>query len=285
MDLTSQIAEAINAWFAGLASQLLGPALAAAGQLMFQTPAFDTVPEVERAWSIVRNTADALFVLALLAVGFLVMASGTLDSRYTAKVLVPRVVLAAVLANTSLAICGALISLNNGLVQGLLGPDPAATTLGELSSLMASGVGVGQVVSVVVALVAAVLAVMLAALYIGRDIVLLLATVLAPLALAAYALPQTDEIARTWWRVYCALLFVQVVQAILVQLGLELMRHTDWLGAPLSDLTSGLLLVTLLFLLFKLPFAAYQWAFRQSFGRGPAGQAVFVVARAARVPV
>lgn len=38
MDLTSQIGEAINAWLRGLAAQLLGPALDAAGQLLFQTP-------------------------------------------------------------------------------------------------------------------------------------------------------------------------------------------------------------------------------------------------------
>lgn len=284
MDLTAQIAEAINAWFAGLATQLLRPALAAAGQLMFQTPAFDSLPEIEQAWSVVRNTADALFVLALLAVGVLVMASGTVDSRYTAKLLVPRVALAAVVANASLTICGALIRLNNGLVQGLLGADPAATALGQLASMVTDGPMANQVVGVVMALAAAVLAVMLVALYIGRDLVLLLATVLAPLALATYALPQTDEIARIWWRVYSALLFVQVIQAVLVQIGMELLRHTDWLGGPLSDLTLGLVLVTLLVLMFKLPFAAYQWAFRQPFRHGPAGQGVFVVARAARIP-
>jgi len=68
-----------------------------------------------------------------------------------------------------------------------------------------------------VGLAAAVLAILLVALYIGRDVVLLVATVLSPLALATYALPQTDEIARIWWRVFSALLFVQVIQAILVE--------------------------------------------------------------------
>lgn len=285
MDLTAQIAEAINGWLGGIASQLLGPALAAAGQLMFQTPAFDTIPEIERAWSVVRNAADALFVLALLTIGVLVMASGTLDSRYTAKLLLPRAVLAAVLANASLTICGLLIGLNNGVVQGLLGTDPGATAFAELATVVTGGAVANQVVGIVVSLAAAVLAVMLVALYVGRDLVLLLATVLAPLALATYALPQTDDIARTWWRIYSALLFVQVIQAVLVQIGIELLRHTEWLGGPLSDLTSGLLLVTLLFVMFKLPFAAYQWAFRQPFGRGPAGRTVLVLARAARVPV
>ncbi len=75
------------------------------------------------------------------------------------------------------------------------------------------------------------------------------------------------RIARLWWRVCSALLFVQVVQAVLIQIGVELLRHTDWLGGATSDLVSGLLLVTLLYLLVKLPFAAYQWAFRQQLGQ------------------
>jgi hypothetical protein len=69
--------------------------------------------------------------------------------------------------------------------------------------------------------------------------------------------------------VFTALVFVQLVQAVLVRVGLELLRHTDWLGGPISDLTSGLLLVTLLYLLFKLPFAAYHWALRQPIRLSP----------------
>ena len=112
-------------------------------------------------------------------------------------------------------------------------------------------------------------------------------SIMSPLALATYALPQTDEIARTWWRVFSALLFVQVVQALLVEIGIELLHHTDWLGGPMSDLVSGLVLVTLLFLLFKLPFAAYHWAFHHPLSHSPVVQgavsATKVVVTAAKV--
>ena len=59
------------------------------------------------------------------------------------------------------------------------------------------------------------------------------------------------------------------LEAILVELGLELLRHTDWLGGPTSDFVSGLVLITLLFLLFKIPFAAYHWAFRHPLSGAP----------------
>ena len=122
------------------------------------------------------------------------------------------------------------------------------------------------------------LAILLVALYVARDLVLLLMTVVAPLALATYSFPQTDEVARLWWRAFSALLFVQVVQALLIGVGVELLRHTDWLG-PVSELTSGLVLLTLLYLLFKLPFAAYQWAFRHPIHQSPAVRPLVLAAR------
>jgi hypothetical protein len=279
MDVTSQVIDAINGWLQSLAAHLLQPAIAAAGQLLFQTPTYDSIPEVGRAWALVRDVTDGLFVLALLAAGVMVMASGTLESRYSAKALIPRIVLAAIVANASLALCGGLIKLDNALINGVVGPDPGTTTFGQLATMVQGSHAADQVVGSLVGLAAAVLAILLVALYIGRDVVLLVATVLSPLALATYALPQTDEIARIWWRVFSALLFVQVIQAILVEVGVELLRHTDWLGGPMSDLTSGLVLITLLYLLFKLPFAAYHWAFRHPLSRSRAVQTAVTTAK------
>jgi hypothetical protein len=46
MDITSQVIDAINGWLQSLAAHLLRPALAAAGQLLFQTPASSQNPEL-----------------------------------------------------------------------------------------------------------------------------------------------------------------------------------------------------------------------------------------------
>jgi hypothetical protein len=259
MDLTSQIAEAINAWLRGAASQLLGPALDAAGQLLF-TPAVDALPQVQQTWALARDLADGLFVLAFCAVGVLVMAAGGYDARYNAKILVPRVALAAVMANASLALCGVLIQLDNALVTGLLGVAPGPAILAALGGLIARDGTTVQLVGVATAVAAAVLALLLVAVYIGRGLILVLLACLAPLALASYALPQIDDVARLWWRAFTALLFVQVLQAALVAVAVSLVGATDWLATSGSALASGLLLVVVLYLLFRLPFAAYHWA-------------------------
>jgi len=285
MDLTAQIIEAITAWLGSVATQLLAPALESAGQLVFATPAFDAIPEVGATWSLMRNVTDGLLLLALTAAGVMVMASGAFDSRYTAKVLVPRLALAAVGANASLALCGAMIRLDNALVVSFMGPQPGSAVLGELASMVLSSAGINQIVGIVMSLATAVLAILLVVLYIARDLVLLVLTVLGPLALATYALPQTDELARMWTRVYCALLFVQVIQAVLITIAVQLLRRTDWLGGPVSELTSGLVLLTLLYVLFKLPFAAYQWSFHNSVGRSAPVQSVLVAARSLKAAV
>lgn len=250
MDFTSQVISAIDGWLQNLAQHLLQPALQAAGGLLFQTPQYGSIPEVGHAWGLVRDVADGLVVLAVIAAGVMVMASGAFESRYSAKVLVPRPVLADLTANASLLVCGGLIRLDHALVSGVIGADPGPSTFGALAATIQGPHVADQVVGSLVGLAAAVLAILLVALFISRDLVLLVATVLAPLALATYALPQADDIARLWWRVFGALLFVQVIQAVLVEVGTQLLRHADWLG-PMSDLTSGLVLITLLYLLFK----------------------------------
>ena len=265
MDLTAQVIEAINAWMLHLATQLLGPALASADLLLFQTPAFAELPAVAETWALVRDIADSLFVLALLGAGLLLMA-GAGDARYAAKLLIPRLVLAGLASNMSLALCGALIRLNDALVVGLLGPTPGPTLLGVIGEKVASGAATDQLIGALVAIASAVLALLLVALAIGRDLVLLVATVVAPLALATYALPQLEELARSWWRIYAAVLFVQVIQALLLALGAALIAHTEWLGGPASALTAGLVLVTVLYLLFQLPFAAFRFAVGRELG-------------------
>ena len=48
MDLTAQVVAAINAFLANASAQLLAPALSALGTLLFTTPAFDQISEVEQ---------------------------------------------------------------------------------------------------------------------------------------------------------------------------------------------------------------------------------------------
>src|SRR5258708_25521913 len=105
--------------------------------------------------------------------------------------MIARVGLRAIVANTSLALCGGLIKLDNALINGLLGPNPGTSTFGQLSAIVQSPHAADQVVGSLVGLAAAVLAIFLVPLSIVRDVVLLVSTGLSPPSLATYALPPT----------------------------------------------------------------------------------------------
>jgi hypothetical protein len=70
----------------------------------------------------------------------------------------------------------------------------------------------------------------------------------------------------------------------MLRIALQLLQRTDWLGAS-SELISGLLLLTLLYVLFKLPFAAYQWAFHRPLVRATPVVELVLAARALRPAV
>lgn len=264
MDLTSQVTDAINGWLAAAGAQLLAPVLEVLRLLLFTTPAFDAIGEIAATWSAVRGVADGLFGLALLAIGVAVMARGGSDARYSAKVLVPRLALAAVLANASLALCGGLIRLNNAIVGTLVGLDSSGDVFGQLGAAITGGGRASTpLAGALLGLAAAAMAVLLAVLYLARDLGLVLAIVIAPLALAAFAVPAGEDLARLWARLFGALLFAQVIQAALVAVGVQLLAHLAWLGNDVSAFGSGLALVTLLYVLLQLPLAACRWAFQR----------------------
>jgi hypothetical protein len=256
-------------WLQSVAAQLLPAAADAAGLLLFQTPAFTEIPDVRGLWQVVLGVTDAMFVLALLFAGGLIMTSDTFQSRYTAKLLIPRLLLAAILANASLVLCSSLTHLDNALVVGILGPDPATNSWGTVTGQFASSNLTGGIVFALAAIAAAVMGLFLAIVYIARDLLLLLLTVLAPLALATYGVPGLDEMARLWWRGYLIGLFVQVGDALLLRVGTMLLGHPGWLGTPASALISALMLVALLYVMFRLPFVAYQWVFRHPVSQNP----------------
>ena len=80
----------------------------------------------------------------------------------------------------------------------------------------------------------------------------------APIALMFHALPHTDGIARWWWRTFTALLAIQLVQSLTLIAGTQVLLGPDGFGLfglPNTDgLTSLLVTLALLYILFKIPF-------------------------------
>jgi hypothetical protein len=286
-DIGGKIEQAINDWFAGLVKDALNPAMLLVGRTLLSTPQIASETEVRAYWQLSLGIADALLVLIVMAAGAILMHHETLQTSYALKDFLPRLVVAGIVANASLAISGQMVALGNVLSTGLLGngvnPEQAGHTL-ELRVLHA--IQDGGIFLVLLGLACAVLAVALLILYIVRAALIVLLVCAAPLMLIAHGLPQTEGMARFWWRAMLAALGVQAAQALTLAATVHVFFASgkSVLGVGTGGSLVDLLLVLCLFwVLLRIPFWAKELAFSSRFGSGAARMAkTYVVFRVIR---
>ena len=163
--------------------------------------------------------ADAALAAAVIWGSYHIMFGHGIRTLYSVRILLPRLLLAVVLANFSLPLMQAAIDLNNALCSAVLGVgisfDPGfITTFRDLGS------GPGLTAIVIAALFAgyAVLAVA----YALRYSLLIVLAITAPLAGLLFVLPDTHHYARKWGSLFVSTLLMQPLQLLILQVGLQL---------------------------------------------------------------
>ena len=216
LDVSCHVTSAIDNWFKDLVTSALDPVLALLGHTLLATPNV-TAGQVGSLWAITAAIANSLVVLLVLIGGAIVMSHETLQTKTTAKDLAPRIVVGVIAANVSLAVVGLGIGVANALAGALLGGgvDPANAT-SALDGLVNSSLSTGGIFLVLMGLVAAVLAVVLVATYVIRVAVLTLLVIAAPLALICHVLPQTEGMAKLWWRGIAGLFTIQLAESLVL---------------------------------------------------------------------
>jgi hypothetical protein len=257
-DVAGRIREAVNGWVRELVAWAIGPTVELAAQSVLATPDL-TAPQgrVTELWRRSAALANAGYVLLVAAGGVLVMTNETLQARYTIKEVAPRLVVGIIASNISLLLVGFGIQLANALARALLSPgvDPEQARA-TLKAVLIPPLDNASPLLLLVGLAVVVLAVVLAASYVLRVALLVVLIVAGPLALACHGLPQTEELARWWWRATTACLMVPVAQALAVSCGLQVFFHTDTdrvLGLGGGRLVDLLVAVCLLWLLARIP--------------------------------
>jgi hypothetical protein len=265
LDVGCHVTAAIDGWFTDLVRSALNPVLGLLGRSVLATPDV-TGGRAGDLWAVTLGIADSLLVLLVLAGGAVVMGHETLQTRYTVKDVLPRMVVAVVAANASLALVGAAVTAANALSAALLGGGVNPGDAGAMvSKLVLSPLVDGGAFLVLLGLVAAVLAVLLVVTYLLRVAVLVLLVAGAPLLLVCHALPGTDGLARLWWRGIAAALGVQVAQAFMLITAVRVFLAAD--GTPALGLSAGgglvdlLVGICLLYLLVRIP----GWGVRLAF--------------------
>jgi hypothetical protein len=274
-DVPGQIEKAIDTWFGNLVKSALEPVLRLVGSTLLLSPDVSD-GRIAQIWTGVLIIANTMYVLFILAGAVIVMGYETVQTRCSVKDIAPRLVLGAVASNGSLWAISQTISVGNVLAAALTNGKLSAEGIGSrLTSLVVDKLflpsGITQLFLVLLGGAVAVMGIVLLVTCLIRAAVLLTLTAGAPLALACHALPQTDGLARLWWRAIIGCLATQVAQALVLIICVQVFfdpNADDILGLPSGGgLVDLLLCLVLLFVLIKIPI----WTTRIVLGRGAMG--------------
>jgi hypothetical protein len=239
-----------NQVIAALLNDSLGLLLRFWFRFMWSTTDFDnghdftknhTVGEFE---PIVQGVADALLTLAAIWASYRIMWGHGVRSQFTARVLLPRLLMGAALINFALPLFQAVIDANNvlcGVVHDI-GTIPGADAWAAIFKVDPSD-GVLQVVTM------GVLAVgydVLAIAYLIRYTILILLAISAPLAGLLFVLPDTVHLAKLWRKLFITNLFMQPIQLFVLAVGFALESRAS---TPIHHLFA----LAALLVVFKVP--------------------------------
>ena len=276
-DITGHIEAAIDGWFQDLVTAALDPVLTLLGHTLLATPNVTAQGRVGELWRMTEGIADAFLVLFVVVGGAIVMGHETLQTRTAIKDVLPRIVVAAIAVNASLSVAGLVISTADALSQAVLGQgvDPSQAAV-VLRQLILGSLADGGIFVVLLGGAVAVLAIVLLATYIIRLALVVLLIVGAPICLVCHALPQTEGLARLWWRAFAGTLAVQVAQSLVLVTALRVFLAS---GGPanLGIASSGgvvdlLVSACLCWVLVKIPSWVSRVVFSGSRGHGGIGR-------------
>jgi hypothetical protein len=196
---------------------------------------------IYKAWEIMRNIANALFVVAFMALIYSQL-TGRSSGGYNIKRLLPRLIICAILVNASYYLCVALIDVSNILGDSILNIfkelasrvgtsimplDSAAQgfqdgTLSVITSSVMSKSGTAWVLLAPVAAVIISIATITAGglvLLIMRKTVVAMLVLVSPLLFVAYLLPNLERFFFQGTRLFIQLLMLYPIIALLLGAG------------------------------------------------------------------
>ncbi|WP_052397835.1 hypothetical protein [Streptomyces sp. NRRL F-5123] len=260
--ITKGINAAIGAFFKTIITAALNPLLKLLGDTLLATPSLSSLPRVGELWQNSWEIVLAVYAILIALAGIVLMSYESLQSRYSVKEIAPRIPVGLLAAGLSLFLAGKAVDLANALSHAVMGAgadgEGAGNTLATfvLSSFVP---GADLFTDIMWVVVIGVLVALLIT-YVVRVALTVILVAGAPLALMCHALPQTDGIARWWWRTFGGVLAIQVAQSLTLITGIRVFLNPGGLagkglfGGVSSGLVNLLVTLALTYILFKIPF-------------------------------
>lgn len=228
----------------GLYDGVVEPALRVEPEL-FQNGSSDTsngtIQGAEGAWAVFRDFANILFIIIVLVVIFSQLTGVGIDN-YGIKKILPKLIIVAILVNLSYLICLICVDLSNIVGNGIQdlfnsinisGGVPTSTYGGVgfandagFVAVSIAGAAVGAVAiysnpALLLTLFVSVLGVLISVLFLfillaGRKAAIVLLTVISPIAIILYMLPNTKKIFDKWLNLWKAMLILYPACGLLI---------------------------------------------------------------------
>ncbi len=192
----------------------------------------------------IQLIADGALVLVAMWASYRIMWSHGLRSQFTARVLLPRLFMAAILINFAMPMFQAAVGVSNTLSDVVYRFGSIPDWNGWLHTFSVSPQdGTWQLLTTAVLVVGYDV---LAVAYLVRYTILVFLAISAPLAGLLFVLPDTNHLAKLWRKLFITNLFMQPLQLFVLSIGFALE------GSGLTPIRHLFALASLL-IVFKVP--------------------------------
>ena len=250
------------AWLAGEALGSLDDLWDLLKSTALSTPDVTSLDQVKQLNTTSLTVVNGCYVLAFLTAGILVMTKDTLQIRYGISELAPRLVFGYVAATFAPLVTSQLIVLSNAFTQALTGePVSSAQSFERLREVVRDAVTnpADALLTLIITLIICGLTAALMVNWLVRIGVVVVLAGFAPLALACHALPQTEAVARLWWKAMAASLGTVTLQAMALHVTLSIFLNSDvnkqalGLGTGTSSVLNLFIVMCLLWAVVQIP--------------------------------
>jgi hypothetical protein len=163
--------------------------------------------------------ANVLLIVVIALLGFHIMSFSSLGfEELDIKQLLPQILFAFVILNSSIFLIDALIGLSNGIIGALRAGFPCTSIWDSLSDITKNNVGSMGLGGLLVLMAFVVLTVILLIYFVGRLIALYLGAILSPFIILLWLIPAFRDFATAAAKKYCTVIFALFVMVVIMQL-------------------------------------------------------------------
>lgn len=263
--LTQVLLDAIAGFLQNIVQSSTKPLTDGIISFLTTTPSLVNNSVVFNFWLVMVGITNSLFALIIALLGFHLMSASTFGfEELELKLLLPRIGLAFLAANTSIFLADWVVLSSNTLVKAVLSATGGINNAWVLNAFDPTvlATGTSPLITLIFMVLFIIVAVVLLLFYISRLIIISLGAVLAPLIFLLWTLPKFADFAEISIKTYLVTVYTVFVHVVIIQLASAFLAVPGQVGT--NSFISILVGVGLLFTLLKTPSIMMQLVFYTS---------------------